>query len=957
MDTFDFVNRANADYIDRIYAQYQKDPRSVDAQWTAFFAGFEFGHDRSAAAAATDGGDTTAATRANAEAVNAGIALFDMVHSYRELGHFVAHLDPLGHDRPNHPLLELANFGINSSMLDKPVGGGGFVGWTVGSLRDLIEKLRATYCRAIGVEFTGISDKAQREWLQARMEPIENRPAFSQTEARNLLGELVAAEEFEKYLQKVFVGAKRFGVEGAESLVPLLNTMIEHGAELGAEKVILAMAHRGRLNTLAHVLNKPYEVILSEFMETNLPPDTDGDGDVKYHLGYGSTRTLAGGKKVKVSLLPNPSHLELVDPIQQGIVRCQQEVAGDKDRTRVVPVTIHGDASFTGQGIIPETLNLSELAGFRTGGTIHVIVNNQVGFTTPPRQGRFTPYPTDVAKMIQAPIFHVNGDDPEAVVWAGKLAIAFRQQFKCDVFIDMWCYRRHGHNETDEPEFTQPVMYRQIKGHPTTRDLYQAKLLAEGKVDQAELDRRKTIVSERLDQARESAREYKPRMRVPAFTGVWKGMGKAGADWSAKTGVPRDVLTKVAVVGTTVPEGFTPHPKAVRILAARRQMVVGGTGIDFGTAEMLAFGSLLLEGHSVRFTGQDVQRGTFSHRHAVLHDYKTGQEYTPLANLAPLPTRFFIRNTMLSELATLGFEWGYASADPRNLVCWEAQFGDFVNGAQSIIDQILVSAESKWRYMNGLCLQLPHGYEGMGPEHSNAYIERFLSLCAENNMQVVIPSTPASYFHALRRQVHRKFRKPVIFFMPKAMLKVGLSTVDELTGDTEFQTVIDDPAHPPVSGVRRVLLCSGKVYHSLAKGRDMDADDAGQLVARKVKLTDVAVVRVEQPYPFPAKELAAVLAKYRTARQVVWVQEEPRNRGCWTFIEPRVRELLPTGVTLAYAGRDEAASPATGSHKRHDVEEEELLAAALGLPSHQPAIAAVAAAAPATAGTGVAGSQ
>ncbi len=940
MDTFDFVNRANADYIDRIYQQYLKDPRSVEDHWKAFFAGFEMGHDRTAASAAGE----VAAAGPNAEAVNPAIALFDLVHSYRELGHFVAKLDPLGHDRPNHPLLELSNFGINSTLLDKPVGGGGFTGWTVGTLRDLIEKLRATYCRAIGVEFTGISDKGQREWLQARMEPIENKPFFSQTEARNLLTDLVAAEEFERYLQTRYIGKKRFSVEGGESLIPLLNTLIEEGAGQGAEKVIIAMAHRGRLNALAHVLQKPYEVLLSEFEETNLPTDTEGDGDVKYHLGYSSSRTLASGRKVKVSLLPNPSHLELIDPIQQGIVRCQQEVAGDKDRTRVVPITIHGDASFTGQGIIPETLNLSELSGFRTGGTIHVIVNNQVGFTTPPRQGRFTPYPTDVAKMIQAPIFHVNGDDPEAVVWAAKLAMSFRQQFKCDVFIDMWCYRRHGHNETDEPEFTQPVMYRQIKGMKTVRKLYEDRLLAEGKVDQAELDRRRKIIIERLDQARAAAQELKPRMKVPQFSGVWKGMGKAGTDWSAKTAVSRDVLKKVAELATSTPAGFTPHPKAVKIMAARRAAVTSGTGLDFGTAEMLAFGSLLLEGTNIRFSGQDVQRGTFSHRHAVLHDYNTGEEFTPLAQLAAKGTRFSIRNTMLSELATLGFEWGYASADPRNLVCWEAQFGDFVNGAQSIIDQIMVSAESKWRYMNGLCVLLPHGYEGQGPEHSNAYIERFLSLCAENNMQVVIPSTPASYFHALRRQIHRKFRKPVIFFMPKAMLKVGLSTVDDLTGDTQFQSVIDDPANPNVSAVKKVLLCSGKVYHSLAQARD------------KAKTVDVAIVRVEQPYPFPAKEIAAVLAKYRTARQVVWVQEEPRNRGCWTFMESRVRDLLPAGVTLTYAGRDEAASPATGSHKMHEVEEEEILSAALGLPAHQPAVVAVAAAAPASAGA-VANSQ
>ncbi len=945
MDTFDFVNRANAEYIDRLYQQYQKDPRSVEDHWKAFFAGFELGLDRTASGAApvadTGDGPTDWST--------AGI--FDLVHSYRELGHFVARLDPLGHDRPNHPLLELSNFGINSALLDRQVGGGGFAGWTKGSLRDLLEKLRATYCRSIGVEFTGISDKAQRDWLTQRMEPILNHPAPTVPENRSIMFQLTAAEEFERYLhsREGFIGKKRFSLEGAEALVPLLNTIIEEGAQLGVEKLILAMSHRGRLNALAHVLNKPYEVILSEFMETNQPPDHDGDGDVKYHLGYANTRSVANNKKVKVSLLPNPSHLELIDPIQQGIVRCQQEITNDKDRTRVVPVTMHGDAAFTGQGIVSETLNLSELPGFRTGGTIHIIVNNQVGFTTSPRQGRFTPYPTDVAKMIQAPIFHVNGDDPESVVWAAKLAIGFRQQFKCDVFIDMWCYRRHGHNEGDEPEFTQPVMYREIKAHKSVRTLYAEKMIAEKRLSQVDLDAMKAIVIDRLDQARALAQEVKPRMKIPAFSGVWKGFGKPGTDWTAKTGVSRDILKKIADSATKVPATFTPHSKAVRILKSRAEMVSSGKGIDFGCAEMLAFGTLLLEGTPIRFTGQDVERGTFSHRHAVLHDFKTGEVYIPLEHLADKQPKFFICNTMLSELATLGFEWGFSSADPRNLVCWEAQFGDFVNGAQSIIDQIMASAESKWRYTNGLCVLLPHGYEGQGPEHSNAYIERFLSLCAENNMQVVIPSTPASYFHVLRRQVNRKFRKPLILLMPKAMLRTG-STIDELIGDSQFQPVIDDPANPSPAAVKRVLLCSGKVYFSLTQARDNEQDANGKLIPRQTKITDTAIVRVEQPYPFPAREISNVLAKYRNARQVFWVQEEPRNRGCWTFMESRVRELLPQGSTLTYCGRDEAASPATGSHKMHEIEEQELLAHALDLKSRKaPAVSAVAASAPATA--------
>ena len=929
MDTFDFVNRANAEYIDRLYQQYQKDPRSVEDQWKAFFAGFELGLDRTASATAP----VLNATAPQGDL--AGTGIFDLVHSYRELGHFVSKLDPLGHDRPNHPLLELSNFGVTSALLDHPAHGGGFVGWTSGTLRELVERLRSTYCRSIGVEFTGISDKAQRDWLTQRMEPILNHPDLSVPENRALMYQLVASEEFERYLHTVFVGKKRFSLEGAEALIPLLNTLIEEGAQLGAEKLIMGMSHRGRLNALAHVFNKPYEVLLSEFMETDLAPDHEGDGDVKYHLGYANTRSVTNNKKVKVSLLPNPSHLELIDPIQQGVIRCQQEITGDKDRTRVVPVTLHGDAAFTGQGIVSETLNLSELPGFRTGGTIHIIVNNQVGFTTSPRQGRFTPYPTDVAKMIQAPIFHVNGDDPEAVVWAAKLAIGFRQQFKCDVFIDMWCYRRHGHNETDEPEFTQPIMYREIKAHKSVRTLYAEKLVADGKLTQADLDAMKKIVLERLDQARTLAQEVKPRMKVPAFSGVWKGFGKSGSDWTAKTGVSRDILKKIADATTKVPATFTPHSKAVRLLAGRAEMVSSGKGIDFGCAEMLAFGTLLLEGTPIRFTGQDVERGTFSHRHAVLHDFKTGEIYTPLQHLADKQPNFFICNTMLSELATLGFEWGYASADPRNLVCWEAQFGDFVNGAQSIIDQIMASAESKWRYMNGLCVLLPHGYEGMGPEHSNAYVERFLSLCAENNMQVVIPSTPANYFHALRRQVNRKFRKPIIFMMPKALLRLGISTIDELIGESQFQNVIDDPANPSSAGVKRVLLCSGKVYYSLTQARDTEKDAAGKTAPRVSRITDTAIVRVEQPYPFPSKEISSVLSKYRNARQVLWVQEEPRNRGCWTFMESRLRELLPAASTLTYCGRDEAASPATGSHKMHEIEEEELLEHALDLKSRQ----------------------
>jgi 2-oxoglutarate dehydrogenase E1 component len=919
-DSADFVNRANAEYIDQMFGLYQKDPRSVPEAWRAFFAGFEVGVQRAE-------GDRPALPTAP---LNMGV--YDLVHSYRELGHFVAHLDPLGHDRANHPLLDLSNFGMTLADLDREVGTGGFVGATDGTLRDLIEKLRQTYCRTIGVEFIGISDKSQRDWLIQRMEPIYNSPQLSAEESKALLFQLIAAEEFEQYLGRAFIGAKRFSLEGAESFNPLCNTIIDHGDDLGGEQFIFAMAHRGRLNALAHVLNKPYEVILSEFMGTALPTvDDGGDGDVKYHLGYANSRPAPRGGKTKVSLLPNPSHLELIDPIQQGIVRCKQLLFGDAGRSHVVPICVHGDAAFTGQGIVQETLNLSELPNFRTGGTIHVIINNQIGFTTPPRQERFTPYPTDLAKAIQAPIFHVNGDDPEAVVWAARLAIEFRQQFKCDVMIDLWCYRRHGHNEQDEASFTQPVMYREIEQHKTTRQLYAERLLNAGIVTEQDLEEMKATVIHRLDTARELAKEVRPRQKVPTFSGAWRGLGRAPGDvsqWNAATKVDRATLTRIIDVLKNLPQDFTSHPKLARILSQRVEMVHTGQGIDWGCAEHLAFGSLLLEGHNVRLTGQDVERGTFSHRHDVLHDYNNGETYIPLQHLDSKQGWFSVTNSMLSELAVLGFEWGFASADPKNLVLWEAQFGDFVNGAQPIIDQILYAAESKWRYMNGMVMLLPHGYEGQGPEHSNAYLERFLSLCAENNVQVAVPSAPGQYFHLLRRQIHRKFRKPLVLMMPKSMLRDPhkTSTIEEFT-DGAFQPVIDDPCMHAVSDghekIRRVLICSGKIYYTLR-----DAREAAK--SKHHPCDDITIVRVEQLYPFPEKELSQILASYGRKQEVCWVQEEPKNRGGWSFIEPRLRAMLPDTI-VTYIGRDAAASPATGSMKDHQREEREIIAAAMEL--------------------------
>ncbi|HMB95494.1 MAG TPA: 2-oxoglutarate dehydrogenase E1 component, partial [Tepidisphaeraceae bacterium] len=914
MEPFDFVNRANAEYIDRLHEQYLKDPRSVPENWQAFFAGFDLGLSRQA-------GDLPAAPTDRPTQVPLTMGVFDLVHTYREAGHFCAKLDPLGHDRPDHVLLHLDNFGMTPANLDQQVGQGSFQGATNGSLRDLIEKLRKTYCSTIGVEFTGISDKAQRDWLTQQMEPILNRPTFSPADQKALLKQLIEAEAFEQFLHTRYIGQKRFSLEGAESLVPLLNTIVDYGANIGGEQFIMAMAHRGRLNALANVIRKPLEVMLGEFEGTAVTPENaGGDGDVKYHLGYANERSLSQGLKAKVSLLPNPSHLELINPIQQGIIRAKQMIFGDAGRGRVVPICMHGDAAFTGQGIVSETLNLSELPHYRTGGTIHVIINNQIGFTTPPKQERFTPYPTDIAKAIQAPIFHVNGDDPEAVIHAAKMAIAFRQQFKQDVMIDLWCYRRHGHNETDEPSFTQPVMYREIENHPSVASIYSSKLIESGVLSQQDVDQMKAEAIDRLDRARKMAREVRPRTKVPSFGGVWRGFGRAGSDWNAKTAVARDVLNKVSDSLKNLPQGFTIHPKLTKLIQSRIDAVSSGQSIDWGNAEMLALGSLLLEGTTVRFVGQDVERGTFSHRHAVLHDYNSGEEYVPLQNIAPKQGRFTINNSMLSELAVLGFEWGFASADPRNLVIWEAQFGDFVNGAQPIIDQIIAAAESKWRYMNGMVLNLPHGYEGQGPEHSNGYLDRFLALCAEDNMQVAQPTTSAQYFHLLRRQIHRKFRKPLVNLTPKSLLRFepSSSRIEDMTGEVGFRTVIDDSQVIDTQNVRRVLLCSGKVYYSLASARE------------KEKKTDLAIIRVEQLYPFPDKELKAAFDRYLRAQEVVWVQEESKNRGAWTFMSPRLMELLPDHV-VQYVGRDESASPATGSFKMHQAEEQDIITTALGI--------------------------
>ncbi len=804
----------------------------------------------------------------------------------------------------------------------------GVAGLGTAPLRELLAALRETYCGPLGVEYLAIADKAQREWLQERMEPSRNRPALTAEDRRRILERLVSAEVFEQFLHAKFVGQKRFSLEGGEALIPLLDEVIETAAAAGAGEMVMGMPHRGRLNVLAHILAKPYELVLAEFEGSSLPWDDHGDGDVKYHLGYSKDHVTASGRQIHLSMTANPSHLEVVNPVVEGIVRAKQARLADVRRQRVVPVLMHGDAAFLGQGSVYETVMLSGLPAFTTGGTVHVIINNQIGFTTDPVDYQITRYPTAVARVVQAPVFHVNGDEPEAAVQAARLAVQFRQTFGLDVFIDFTCYRRLGHNEVDDPTLTQPALYRRILPHATVAEQYGKRLEEAGIVDAADRRQMREAARAALDRALTVARERMPRQKALVFGGAWTGLTWAGADWSADTAVKAERLRAVVEVLRQPPAGFTPSARAKRLLDERWQMVERGEGIDWGCAEMLAYGSLLLEGVPVRISGQDTVRGTFGHRHAAVFDATTGAAWVPLAGLAPDQAAFEAVNSPLSELAVMGFEYGMSSADPRRLVVWEAQFGDFVNGAQIIIDQFIASAESKWQRMSGLVLLLPHGYEGQGPEHSSARLERFLQLCAEDNMQVVNCTTPAQLFHALRRQMHRPFRKPLVVMSPKSLLRHPRS-VSALTEFTEgrFENVIDDGRAADPDRVDRVIACSGKIYYALEAAR-----------AELEWGSSLAIVRLEQLYPFPEAELARILGRYAKAGELYWVQEEPANQGAWDHVRWRMERLLGDR-RLQYVGRKEAASPATGSHKMHQVEERQVVEAALRRPRPEKAAA------------------
>ncbi|HEV3383503.1 MAG TPA: 2-oxoglutarate dehydrogenase E1 component [Gemmata sp.] len=938
----------NGEIVDLMFDRWRENPDSVDPTWQAFFAGMQF-------AGKLDGTPVASPSPTADMRLQSGVVR--LVSWYRQAGHLQATIDPLSEVAPPpSPLLGLEHFGLTAADLDKTVDGSMYFGIDGPvRLRELIDALTETYCRTIGVEFMHIDSLDIRRWLAGRMEPIRNRFPIPLRQKYRILMTLHQAELFEKFIHTKYVGQKRFSLEGGETLIPILDGIIEKGPGLGVKEFVIGMAHRGRLNVLANTLNKPFAEIFNEFEDNYLPLSThDGDGDVKYHLGFSADVETSLGPSVHLSVAPNPSHLEIVNPVVEGRVRAKQRLHNDAERSTGVPILIHGDAAFAGQGVIMETFNLMNLAGYRTGGTIHVVVNNQIGFTTNPRDSRSTQYCTDIAKFVQAPIFHVNAEDAESCVAIAQLAIEFRQQFKRDVVIDMVCYRKWGHNEGDNPGYTQPLQSKIIEKKPPLSQVYAAKLAEQsahlgvaahvseaiGKVFEEKLEEALRVADtaaddykRRLEQAHAEIKAMiksgKSRKRgMEGFSGRWKNYSNLYSHAPVETGVSGGVLDRIADAIGTFPQGFTVHPNLIKTLQTRRENIKGRKAVDWGTGEAMAFGSLVMEGIPVRLSGQDSRRGTFTQRHSVVVDFNTGAEYYPLSNLDPKQASFDVYDSSLSEAAVMGFEFGYSLDDPGSLVMWEAQFGDFANGAQVIIDQFLTSCESKWNRSSGLVLLLPHAYEGQGAEHSSARLERFLQMCAENNIQVVYPTTPAQYFHLLRRQVKRNFRKPLVVMTPKSLLRISekkpleLQAASPVTDFTsgQFREVLDDQKAKPEL-VTRLLVCSGKVYYDLAAKRDELGTQA------------VAIVRLEQLYPWPHEQLNAVLGRYRQCKEWVWVQEESQNMGGWSFAEPRFRAM---NFPFDYVGRDASASPATGSHHVHEREQELLVNGAFAVKTPGP---------------------
>ncbi len=919
----------NAPYVEALYEQFLSDPNSVEPVWREYFARLrerargEQNHSAVVAGIALRAKQPRVGQVAGGVGTDASAkqgAVSRLVQIYANRGHLIANLDPLGlTERARPRVLQLEYFGLSASDLNDEFYTGSRTPAVPArmKLRDMIAQLEHIYCSTIGAEFAHVSDTDERLWLQDEYQAGRLHARLSADEQRNILWQLTAAEGLERYLHTKYVGQKRFSLEGGDALIPLLDDLIQQGGVLGIEECVIGMAHRGRLNVLVNLLGKSPSVLFSEFEGKYDTAHLKGSGDVKYHKGFSADLRTPGGN-VHVALAFNPSHLEVVNPVVEGSVRARQERRADVTGERVIPVLIHGDAAFAGQGVVMETLQLSQARAFYTGGTVHVVVNNQVGFTTSdPRDARSTMYCSDVAKMLEAPIFHVNADDPEAVVFVSRLALRYRQKFHKDVVIDLVCYRRHGHNEADEPSATQPVMYQAIRKHSTARKLYADRLVAAGVLSEAD-------ASAMVEQYRQGLDDGRPQARASLgmignkYTVDWSRY--SANDWSERprTAVALPRLQSLGERIVKLPDGFSLHPRVSQIIANRAKMLAGSQPLDWGCAETLAYAALVEEGYAVRLTGQDAGRGTFFHRHAVLHEQQTGARHVPLQHILERQAPFQVTDSVLSEEAVLGFEYGYSTTDPNSLVIWEGQFGDFVNGAQVIIDQFISSGEAKWGRLCGLVLFLPHGYEGQGPEHSSARLERFLQLCAENNMQVCVPSTPAQMFHMLRRQMLRTLRKPLIVMTPKSLLRheLSVSSLEDLANG-EFASVIDEIDEIAPLAARRVVLSSGKVYFDLLKAR------------RKDGIKDVALVRLEQLYPFPGAEYDTVLRKYANAREIVWCQEEPQNQGAWYQIRHRLAENLGPKRELLYAGRAPAAAPATGISKLHDNEQSALIAAAL----------------------------
>ena len=945
-----FLYGANSVFIEELYQRFLANPASVDASWQGFFKSLgdpaptkpSWDKSPSKVIGAVDV-DLVAPKVDNAKKPGAPVidkkaldaAALDatraqqLIRAYRVRGHLAADLDPLGLEKPGlHADLDPATYGFTLEDYDRPIYLGGRLGMERGTLTEIIAVLKETYASTFGVEFMHIQDPIQRGWIQKRVEEARGLPRFPKEEKQAILGSLLEVEGFEEFVQVKYTGMKRFSIQGGDAMVPGLLAILETASDLGVEEIVIGMPHRGRMNVLTSIMGKPYSELFSIFNgNLDFPESIDSSGDVKYHLGASHDRKMRNGKMMHLSLTANPSHLEVVNPVVSGKVRAKQDQKNDTDRKKVMALTLHGDAAFAGQGTVPETLALAELRGYRTGGSVHVVVNNQIGFTTAPSYSRFTPYPTDVAKAIQAPIFHCNGDDPEAVAFCCKLATEFRQEFARDTVVDIICYRKYGHNEGDEPMFTNPIMYKTIAKKQLPAHIYGQRLIAENSMSEAEIGAEVEKLNEFFNKEYVAGKEYKPN-KANWLEGKWTGFARAelGLGKEPETGMDLGLLKSLGNALAKWPEGFNINRKIERQLKAKEDMMSSGTGLDWAMGEALGFASVLKEGNPVRLTGQDSQRGTFSHRHSVLIDQETEERYVPLNHLGGEQARYEVHDSSLSEMAISGFEYGYSLAEPNALVLWEAQFGDFANGAQMMIDQFICSGEIKWLRMSGLVMLLPHGYEGQGPEHSSARLERFLQLCGEDNMQVVNITTPANLFHALRRQLHRKFRKPLVIMTPKSLLrhKLATSNLADMGPGTRFLRVIPEiDKLGKDSDVKRLIFVTGKLYYDLLEAR------------REKGLTDIAILRVEQMYPFPAGEIETALKAYPNA-EVVWAQEEPKNMGAWSFIGPRIGDVMDSigraTNRIRYIGRKEAASPAAGYLKIHTKEQLAIVTDAMTLP-------------------------